>query len=558
MAGGLGQDRRVRGPSPAPRTAAAAVEDGQLDPTLVRESRQPFLGAEDLPLRRQVAAVLARVGVADHDLEPAASLLHERGEAGLVEERLDDRRRLAEVADRLEEGNRRHSRACISGQIDRRQDVRGRLRAGDDHRVDGALTQTTLRLGDRAEGLRDPRRPLRELRRMEADVELRDVEPEQLDAAAQVGEAAVGDAPAFVRAQAPVDDVQVGLELLCPPVAVIAEPPPDEGELAAVRLVAVLLADLLRVGRELALVARDRLEELVGDRDERRRQPERGGQLADLRAIARERQRPAAGERLAHGLRARVRVPVHVAADPGAEGERERRTGNRLAVRRDEILGRLQEGLLEEPQAVADLVHDARPLWSHLVRLPEHGDLLGGALLDALARVQVGEQRSEPGLRAEDRPARRLGGMGRDDELERDVSSGSGERLVFDAGLTEAGEGVGERLARRPVPTGDVAATPDPVVLLGDVRELEVEREGAEDLRLLVEIQRRDRLRQLGPDVGVAGLACPAGDVADLLLARQQLHSLLLDHDAAEQVAEEADVPSERRVGGHDLTDYGP
>ena len=128
---------------------------------------------------------------------------------------------------------------------------------------------------------------------MEADVELRDVEPEQLDAAAQVGEAAVGDARAFVRAQAPVDDVQVGLELLGPPVAVIAEPPPDEGELAAVRLVAVLLADLLRVGRELALVARDRLEELVGDRDERRRQPERGGQLADLRAIARERQRTA-------------------------------------------------------------------------------------------------------------------------------------------------------------------------------------------------------------------------------------------------------------------------
>ena len=95
-------------------------------------------------------------------------------------------------------------------------------------------------------------------------------------------------------------------------------------------------------------------------------------------------------------------------------------------------------------------------------------------------------------------------------------------------------------------------------MLLGDVRELEVERESAEDLRLLVEIQRRDRLRQLGPHLGVPALACPPRDVADLLLARQQLLALLLDHHAAEQVAEEADVPAERRVGGHDVTDYGP
>ena len=95
-------------------------------------------------------------------------------------------------------------------------------------------------------------------------------------------------------------------------------------------------------------------------------------------------------------------------------------------------------------------------------------------------------------------------------------------------------------------------------MLLGDVRELEVEREGAEDLRLLLEVEPADGAGQLRPHLGVAGLARPPGDVADLLLARQQVLSLLLDHDAAEQVAEKADVPSERRVGRHDLTDYGP
>ena len=138
--------------------------------------------------------------------------------------------------------------------------------------------------------------------------------------------------------------------------------------------------------------------------------------------------------------------PIQVPKESGSDAP------GRLAVGRDQLLGRHQEGLLEEPQAVPDLVHHARPLRSHLVRLPEHGDLLGGALLDALARVQVGEQRPEARLRAKDRPARGLGGMGGDDELERDVNSGSCERLVVDAGLAEPGEGVGERSRGAPSP----------------------------------------------------------------------------------------------------------
>ena len=60
--------RRAAAPS---RRAAAAVEDRQLDAPGRGDPRQLLLGAVDLPLRRQVAAVLARVGVADHHLERA-------------------------------------------------------------------------------------------------------------------------------------------------------------------------------------------------------------------------------------------------------------------------------------------------------------------------------------------------------------------------------------------------------------------------------------------------------------------------------------------------------
>ena len=49
-----------------------------------------------------------------------------------------------------------------------------------------------------------------ELVRVQAHVELRDVEAEQLDAPAQVGQRAVGDARAAVGAQARVHQLEVG------------------------------------------------------------------------------------------------------------------------------------------------------------------------------------------------------------------------------------------------------------------------------------------------------------------------------------------------------------
>ena len=91
------------------------------------------------------------------------------------------------------------------------------------------------------------------------------------------------------------------------------------------------------------------------------------------------------------------------------------------------------------------------------------------------------------------------------------------------------------------------AAAADPVLLLGDVRELEVERERAQHARLPLERQRRDR----GREVVVRGPAARgAGERPDALDVVEERLVLLLDEHPAEQVAEHADVAPERGVGG--------
>ena len=71
MPGRLREDRRVGRSASAAGAAAAAVEDRQLDPALGRDAREPLLRPVDLPVRGQIAAVLARVRVADHHLRAA-------------------------------------------------------------------------------------------------------------------------------------------------------------------------------------------------------------------------------------------------------------------------------------------------------------------------------------------------------------------------------------------------------------------------------------------------------------------------------------------------------
>src|SRR5581483_9190489 len=133
----------------------------------------------------------------------------------------------------------------------------------------------------------------------------------------------------------------------------------------------------------------------------------------------------------------------------------------------------------------------------------------------------------------EDGAARRLRRMRGEHELQRDRP---GLRL---AELVECG---GERLARHPALARVFPPAPDAVVLLGDVREREVERERPEHACLALERKRLDRVTQLLP----AG-PLPGGprERAHVLHVGEEALVLLLDEYAAEQVAEQADVAAD-------------
>ena len=191
VAGRLRQDRRVRRAAAAPCAATAAVEDRELDVALAGQRRERLLGAVVLPGGRQVAAVLAGVGVAEHDLEPRVR--------GARRARRSARRR---AAPRPSPPTARRS-AIVSNSGHEREvvaDLRlapGRARAGGRPGPTVPETMTVssargavagARVADGAE--RRVRALVRrlELVRVQPHVELRDVEAEQLDAPAQIGQ----------------------------------------------------------------------------------------------------------------------------------------------------------------------------------------------------------------------------------------------------------------------------------------------------------------------------------------------------------------------------------
>ena len=77
-----------------------------------------------------------------------------------------------------------------------------------------------------------------------------------------------------------------------------------------------------------------------------------------------------------------------------------------------------------------------------------------------------------------------------------------------------------------------------PVVLLGEVRELEVQGERAQHLALALERERCNRPGEPGPGGGRAGRAGAARELADPLLVGEQILAALFDEHAAEDPAE--------------------
>ena len=122
-------------------------------------------------------------------------------------------------------------------------------------------------------------------------------------------------------------------------------------------------------------------------------------------------------------------------------------------------------------------------------------------------------------------------------ELDRRAARARGELVGGTA--AELGEGVVERLARDAAVMRVLATTPQAVMLLGQVGELEVDGERAQHERLRVWLERGRALASTS-----AGPARRAARVAraDRLDEVEQPRSLLLDEHAAEDRAEQPDV----------------
>ena len=528
----LREDRGVRRTAAATGAAAAAVEDRQLDVSLAGDPGERLLRSEDLPLRGDDPAVLAGVRVPDHHLEPLTR--------GAVEQLLDERGRPPQVVDRLEKRHDLDVEADLGGERLGGEDVVRAPRHRDDQGVDAAAPSAPLERSGLGEQRLRVLALLGERARVEPQVEGGTVQAEDVEPPAKVGEPTVGDPLAAVAAEARLDELELRTELVRVRVGVRSETLPDRSQPPAVRLGRVCLLREVDVGHR-----RIRTDQRARHAPRRCERPD-----VALEELAHERRATLDG--LAHGGRSDVRVPVPVASDPGAEPEwraRQPRLPDGL-----QLGGGVPQAVLEEPEPLTDLVDDAGPVRAHLVRLPEDRHLLDEPIADrgSLPRrrariVELREQLFDAAVLLEDGARKRLRRMGGEDELDRHPPGCLDELVLADARTDEQGERLVQRLAQHSALALDLAPAPHSVVLLRDVREVEVHRERAQDHGLRRDGERSDRRceRARGSCVAVATSTC---ETADLLLQPVRLVAFLLDEHPTERVSEQADVRPERPV----------
>ena len=289
--------------------------------------------AVDLPVGREVAAVLGGVGVADHHLErvaraPVEELAREEDarRAGRRSSRAGARReRLARVAREVSaRGRRRRSRSS------RRS--RGRSSAARGARAPGARRE---RGNDRL-GL------LSHLLRVDAEVERGDVQSEDLDAGPEIGERAVGDRGRRRARGAWHHAGQVVRELVAVAVLVGGEPLPDSDLEGAVRLVAPPSRARER-GRRPRWTCPTRSRAARTSRRRRSRASVRARSSASTPSRRRSFGLPS--------MSPPIQVPSGAEAAPRGSPRAARARAAAAPAR----------GRLDEPEPVADLVDDARP-----------------------------------------------------------------------------------------------------------------------------------------------------------------------------------------------------
>ena len=522
----------MRGAAAAAGRSAAAVEDGQLDPARRRDPRQLLLGAVDLPLRGEVAAVLAGVRVADHHLERAAR--------AAVEDLLDERPGGAQVGDRLEQRHALQLRARLPGELPRR---RARRRPYGSSRRSGGRRRCRA-----VPGLRRarPRRACAGAARRARGWPRRGRGCRaSRDGGRTCGRGRGGRRggrrrPARPGGRGGGRRGRRGRRAERAPSAYPsrAEPLPDLDEDGAEGLVVAARSGTTPITVVDIPHAAPSARQL-------------GSGTARGRGRAPARARPRSSPAPTFGLPSRsppIQVPNRSASLRRSSRSPSARSSSGIAFQKlcskNQSPCRISSttrGRLERISSVCQSsVISSASASSTRLALRRRGAVV----------VEAGEKRRDPAVGLEDRAAGRLGRMRRQDEL--DPQAGCrppASALVVDAAALELGERVGERLARDPALGLVLAAAADPVVLLGDVDELEEERERAQDGGLALEPERCDRLAERDR----ASRRARASRASARMRSSSSSSSWpsLLDEHPPEQVAEQADVGAERGVGGH-------
>lgn len=177
-AGRQGRDRAARGRAAPADRATSTVEEGNLHAELLAQPCHRGLRLRELPVRREVAAVLVRIGVPDHHFLDVAvrtqAALHQRHR----EQLLQDRGRAAQVRDGLQQRHHRQRAALgrqrvveqarvLGEQVDA-QHVGRAMGHAEDQRAEGFAIDLVSQLGNGAESRQRLARLGREPRNVDA------------------------------------------------------------------------------------------------------------------------------------------------------------------------------------------------------------------------------------------------------------------------------------------------------------------------------------------------------------------------------------------------------
>ncbi len=439
---------------------------------------------------------------------------------------------------------------------------------GDRRGVDGGLLPD-VEAGEReAEGAHEAQqvaqRPVGGILVPVADQRL----PGELEVADELGLAAVGKLRS--RSLDAVETGRDGGEALLQALA-------DDEELAPVGLVLEALRPVAGEALAAGVVVGEALQEGLAGRAEADGVAEQADELVHALGVLAQYRLVLQPHRHPRGGGGDVGVAVAVTADPGAEADD---LGQLEAVEvRVPVVGatdalleaavdlhhRVEQALVEEVEAVADLVADLGAGRAHLFGLPERLDQrpqLHRAPLalgeEAWPGVEVFGGGEDAPQQAEDHPPRRLGGVRGEHRLVATLHEHVAQLRQANSLLVDLAQGLVEGPAPElPASPGDATALPVLELLFGEVDELEVDAERADDRCEHFRRKAGDRLLETAlPDL--VGLPAEA-HVAALEPLHHPVHlgPRLSAQDVAEQAVEQTDAAAQLAVAPQAFLDEG-